>query len=719
MATPTRTRPQPQPEIGTGHRPDLLGLAALAVLPLLLAGAGLDVVPGGPFGWDVLFVLAGFLVTALLLGEWHRAGQVTLTAFYARCARRLLPTAVLVLAASVLLVLTCLPRSRWPEAGWDLLAAGLGVLNWRLAAQDAGVPVAPDATTGLLAQHWALGVGAQFLVFWPVLLAGVAVWAVRRDGRDPRRPLLYAAGLLVAGSLGWAVLGASPGAPAFFGTHTRAWEPALGAGLALLALRPVALPRWVAAVLGWGGLVAIAVAVLAFRPGPGAAGSAALLPALGAAAVILSRTGRTGTAGGGRPVEILASRPVRAAGQLCYGLYLWYWPLLAAAHARFGELPAVAGLAVLGGAVLLAALTRRHVETPLRTGLPAWSPAETLRIAALVPAAVMVGGLLLQLGVWPPRQVPPPSGTAAPVTVSPSPSAPAPARGAAVLRGSPSNDPAGAPVARVRSISPKPADAGADLPEVYRHNCFSGGPDGPARACVYGDRNSAFTVALAGDSHAASWVPALRGVAEAKGWRLITYLRPGCPFLDLPVADAATGRPDAACAKWYANVRAELTGPERPALLLTTGHRYPPSAGGRTLTGRAAENALVEGMRRTWAGLVADRVRTVVLRDTPVPGIDVPKCVSKNPERLTRCAPSRRTALAAGAGTAQAEAVRRLDDVPLIDLNGAICPTSRCAPVIGGVLVYRDARHLTASYAQSLSPRLGSALERVVGQSAP
>ncbi|MEO3821071.1 acyltransferase [Plantactinospora sp. B24E8] len=400
----TRTRPHAGTD--SGHRTDLLGLAALGALPLLLVAVGPDVVPGGPVGVDVLFVLVGFLVTATLLAEWNRAGQVGLTTFYARCARRLLPTAVLVLAGSALLVLTGLPRSRWPEAGWDLLTAGLGVLNWRLAAQDAGVPVAPDAAAGPLAQHWALGVAVQFLVLWPALLAAVAVWAVRREGRDPRRPLLYAAGLLTAGSFGWAVL-AAPGAPAFVGTHTRVWEPALGAGLAILALRPVGLSRRVATALGWGGLGAIVVAVLTLRPGPGSAGVAAVLPALGAAAVILARTCHTGTTtGDDRPVGFLASRPVRAAGRICYPLLLWYWPLLVAAHARFGDLPAVAAVAVLCGAVLLAVLTRRYVEAPLHAGLPAWSPVETLRIAALLPAAVVIGGLLLQLGVWPPRPTP-------------------------------------------------------------------------------------------------------------------------------------------------------------------------------------------------------------------------------------------------------------------------------------------------------------------------
>jgi len=720
---PTRTRHRSHPVAGTrsGHRTDLSGLAAVALLPLLVAAIIPGVLPGGAAGVDVLFVLSGFLVTSVLVSEWTRAGRITLLTCYARYARRLLPAAALVMAATGPLILTCLPRSSWPDAGWDLLTGGLAVLNWRRAAQDAAVPTVPDAAAGVLAHYWTLGVAGQVLLLWPPLLAGAAAWAFHRRHHDPRRAPLLVAGLLTAGSLAWAV-GAS-GAPAVFGTHTRLWELTLGGGLALVALRPVGLPRSVAAVLGWGGLAAVTATVFLHRPE--SAGLAALPPALGTAAIIVAATARTGPSGAGPagtpttgagPVRILATRPLRAVGRHCYPLYLWYWPLLVAAHARFGEVPVVAGLGVLGAAALLAVITHRYVEAPVRARVRGWSPAETLRTAALLPAAAVIGGLLLQLGVWPPRQ-PHPQPVAGTAPAAPTPS-PAPAPGAAALGRSPAESPAGRPVARVRSITPEPVDAGRDLPNVYRHNCFSTGPDAPARACVYGDRGSRFTVALAGDDQAANWVPALQAVAQAQGWRLITYLREDCPFLDVAVAGPGGGRLDA-CARWYANVRTELTRTERPQLLLTTSRRYPLTSGGKILSGDAAHKAFVAGMRRTWSGLVAARVATVVLRDTPVPGVDVAACVSANPTRLTRCATPRRTALDASAGAAQAEAVRTLTAVPLIDLNSAICPASRCAPVIGGVLVYRDTRHLTATYARTLAPRLASALERIRGETAP
>ncbi|MFY1669461.1 acyltransferase family protein [Plantactinospora sp. WMMB334] len=748
MATETRPRSRGKLAAPPGHRADLTGLRGLAIGSLLLGTAGPGVVPGGFVGVDIFLVLSGFLVTAALLGQWRRTGQLGLAGFLARRARRALPAGTLVLAASLLLALVCLPRDRWSATGWDVLAGAAHVLNWRLAGQG-GQAVTADGTAGLVAHLWVVGVAAQFVLVWAVLLTGVATWVLRR-GRLLASPLLIAAGVLVVGSFAWCVAhtGADP-ARAFLATTTRVWEPALGAALAVIGARLAGLPRRLGLPLGWAGLAALVTAVLTLRPGPAYPGYLALLPVLGTAAIIAggaagrpahsrntagtartagtagtARTagtagtasaahlaGTAGTAGPGLVHRMLGARPLRAAGAVSYPLYLWHWPLLVAARARFGDLHTAAEIGVLGGAVLLAVLTHRYVERPLRGGvLDGWSPWQVLRVGTLLPAAGVLGGLLFQLTAWPPDRPAPPPTALAPVAATATPSATAP--GAAALGDSPRSSRAGVPVDRVDSITPEPADADTDLPDVYRHRCFSAATGSEARACVYGDRSAPFTVALAGDTHAASWVPALQAVAEAKGWRLITYLRPKCPFLDVPVLVGDEAQQDA-CAEWYRNVRAELTGAERPGLLLTTGSLYRPTADGRALSGEAAHRALVDGMRRTWSALSAT-VPTVVLLDTPVLESAAARCVAANPKRLTRCATDREDALVASARATQIEALDDLPRVGAVDLTAAVCPARRCAPVIGGVLVYRDDRHLTATYARTLAPRLRSALDRVV-----
>jgi len=82
------------------HRKDIQGLRAVAVVLVALNHAGIPFLTGGYVGVDVFFVLSGFLITGILLSEAERNGHVSLTEFYARRARRILPAAVLTLVVT-------------------------------------------------------------------------------------------------------------------------------------------------------------------------------------------------------------------------------------------------------------------------------------------------------------------------------------------------------------------------------------------------------------------------------------------------------------------------------------------------------------------------------------------------------------------------------------------------------------------------------------------
>src|SRR6187551_161690 len=97
------TRPAPAPQPGRdslGHRPDIQGLRAVAVILVALTHAGVPLLTGGYVGVDVFFVLSGFLITGLLLAEAHKNGSISLIDFYVRRARRILPAAALTLLAT-------------------------------------------------------------------------------------------------------------------------------------------------------------------------------------------------------------------------------------------------------------------------------------------------------------------------------------------------------------------------------------------------------------------------------------------------------------------------------------------------------------------------------------------------------------------------------------------------------------------------------------------
>ncbi|MFV2102431.1 acyltransferase family protein [Micromonospora sp. LOL_024] len=683
------------------------GLRALAVVLVLIGHASQNLLPGGFVGVDVFFVISGFLITGLLVTELERTGRISLVAFYARRAKRLLPAALVVLTATLLLTFAFLPRTRWSTTGWDVVYSGLYAMNWRLAEQSVDY-LAVNRAPSALQHFWSLAVEEQFYLVWPLLLVAVA-WLVRHRLRTGH--LAVALTLVAVPSFAWSVwMTADESARAYFVTTTRMWELAVGGFIALFAHQFDRLHHLAAAGLAWLGLAAIITAAVMLRPETAFPGYAALGPTLGTAAVIAGglAAGRLG------PAALLDVRPVRAVGALSYSLYLWHWPLLVVAEARLGELTALSGAVVIALSVVPAILTYRLIENPIRRS-PAlsWRPARALQLGAACTGVAVLAGLAFQFTVWPPPSAPAPPALGAPAP-SGSPSggtAESRALGAAALGDNPAQSEAGQPVNQVATFIPDPLVAAQDGPDTQRDGCHQDMRGSEVKSCGYGDPDSGFTVALAGDSHAAQWLPALQQVATDRKWRLRTYTKSSCPYIKGAVA--LDSRRYDSCVEWNDKLRAALTGAERPDVLVVSTSFYLMIRDGRPVT-QDTRTVFADALRSTWAEIASAQVPVIVLRDTPYHSTDIAECVSANPGRLTRCASPRSEVLAAGGGPAHEAAATRNDNVHLVDLNEAICPQDRCAPVIGGVLVYRDNNHLTATYVRTLAPRLSTALDRLL-----
>ena len=159
------------------------GVRALAVAGVVLYHCGVKWVPGGLLGVDVFFVLSGFLITSLLLREVSGGGRVSLGAFWARRARRLLPALLLVLLA-VMLWAALDPALDIRSIRLDVASALGYAANWRFAFSGQGY-FAASSTPSPVLHLWSLGVEEQFYLCWPLLVAGVVAFT-RRHGR--RRP---------------------------------------------------------------------------------------------------------------------------------------------------------------------------------------------------------------------------------------------------------------------------------------------------------------------------------------------------------------------------------------------------------------------------------------------------------------------------------------------------------------------------------------------------
>ena len=653
---------------------------------MLLCHAGLPFFAGGYVGVDVFFVISGFLITRLLLGEVDRTGGISLRRFYARRAKRLLPLTAVLLAAVGVLSLLLLSPVRAVEVSGDIVSSALYTANWHFAAQSVNY-FAQDIEPSPVLHLWSLAIEEQFYVVWPSLLLAVT-WLWRRRGGSIRPVLWVTLAIVLVGSfaLGAKLTGEQPAA-AYFSTFGRAWELALGAALALMGA--VRIRRSAGAAIGWAGLAAIVYAAVAFDASTPFPGTAALLPTLGAAGLILGGASLYGQ-GRAAPAGLLSLPPVRYVGRISYSWYLWHWPALIFAAAVWGPLSIAAGIAVVAASWIPTAATHHLIEDPLRLSRAlARRPNRALAVGLTCMAVGVCAGVALRDAQ--------PSLTPAPL---------ADVKGAPALAEQPN------PQQHAEAVRPSPLRAAADRSRAYYDGCLVGISGTNSNKCLYGDPNGDRTLILFGDSHAMQYFPALEELAKTRHWRLLTLTKAECTPGEVQIRSMIAAREYSQCDAWREETlrRIEMGDPRTAIVVMSGDTAYVPyGSDGEELSGKAGAEAMEAGYLATLTRIHRAGLPTVVIRDTPVSASDVPGCVSEDLQHLESCAFTR---VRDRNREFDARAARAAPGGHLIDINGEICPGGLCRAVIGNALVYRDKSHLSATFARTLAPGIERRLKR-------
>ena len=675
---------------GRGFRPDIQGLRALAVGMVVIYHLYPSLLTGGFAGVDVFFVISGFLITGHLLREYHKTGQVALLDFWGRRAKRLVPAAALVLTVTWIASRLLLPATRLADTASQIRASALYYQNWQLA-WNAVDYLKSDSAASPVQHFWSLSVEEQFYLGWPllfILAALVALTARRTEQRRARghRVALLLAGGVVAGSLWYSVYytHANP-AGAYFVTTTRIWELGLGG---LLALLPAGLSQRVGrfGLLGWAGLGLVIASAFALSGTTAFPGYLALLPAGGAALLILggSAAGRFG------PHRLTSARPMVFIGGISYSLYLWHWPLIVFYTARSGRaVGALTGLAIVVVAVALSWLTKVWVEDKVRTASllsgHGWRSVSTA-LAAVVPVVLVSVYIAAEPGPW--------NGHLGPNYP-----------GAAVLASKVTKG-------EVKPAPVLPPPTEIKLPTYWQQGCLGGESSATPKECVYGDTSDpVLTVALVGDSIAGDWFTPLQQIAVQRHWKLVTELHSVCPLSAAMLVTPSTGGPYTACHAWGAAVVHDLETKIKPDVVITS--EIPGLATVRHPAGGAAAQADIGvGMAQYWKQLEGHGISVVAIKESPTMGLNVPECVTDNPTSPKKCAVLKSKAIAPDLPTVYATQAAA-GTVPLIDMNSLICGRVKCPAVVGNVLVYQDSHHLTSTYALTTAPYLEKRLLKV------
>lgn len=644
------------------RRGDVQGLRAIAILTVVAFHAFPGFAPGGYVGVDVFFVISGFLITGILLREHARSGRISLSRFYARRVRRLMPAMLLVTIVTLIVASFRLDPVALARTFGDAAWATLSLANLHFSASPAGDYFA-NASPSPFLHFWSLSVEEQFYLFMPLLL--IAVLLLRRSWAVPALIATVFAGSLVASI----VLTAEANRGAYYSLGTRAFELAIGGALAWTIGRSLTVrtPQWTRPLAFALGIGAIATATWAFSRETPFPGVAALLPTIGTAAVIWSGTG-------GSPGSIgrLLDNPVaRYIGDISFSLYLWHWPLLVLQPSQFrGD--AWMQLVLVAAAFGLAALTYRFIEKPFQYLRPQARPVRILVLG--LPSAVAVAAIAFVLATSPTAigRVPP-----------------LPAQYETLASG-----PGGMPQGIPENVSPALVDISYDLQDVY-FDCYRE----PLTICTSGDRGSDTSILLTGDSFAGMWYPAFEQSAFEHGWRLEFISKAGCPLVVSPDPTPDSGRQWVDCVGWQ---RAALESARTlaPDVIVWTNSMI--GLGGESA--RGWEDGALKMLQE-----LARVAPVIVIGATPGFPATSEACLGMNLSDPSACnVPIERAVPQEGRDIA-----KRISDgsgAALIDLTGILCANDECPMIADNVLMYRDAGHISDTYARHFAKVFGDVL---------
>lgn len=648
-------------------RLEIQGLRALAVVAVLIFHIWPSSLSGGYIGVDVFFVISGYLITALLLRELQSTGTISLTNFYARRIRRLLPAATLVIVVVAMLT-PVMPSITWESVSVDIVASIFYVQNWWLASQAVDY-LAEGNAPGMLQHYWSLSVEEQYYIIWPLLIVIVStlLFKCKRFINASIAGLIVLIAIL---SFGYSIyLSHARPELAYFSTFTRIWELAIGGILAVFALKLNSIPNAVKASLTFSGLLLILIACLTFDTSTVFPGYSALLPTIGAAMVIIG--GKTDYKLSG--YHFLSLKPMQYIGNISYSLYLWHWPIIVLVHQFYSEISLLTGLAIIVVAIVLSHLTKVFVEDKYRYAGQKGSK-------AVFPLGITFGSFALCIVaasmIWLSSDIDP----SKPESLS--------IQDLKILLEQQYNPD--------KPTVPSLENARKDNPDVYKFKCHVDQISAEPLSCEFGDKGAPYTVALVGDSHAAHWLPSLQQLLnDKKDWRIITFTKSACTFNGQPVSKGENNYPS--CTVWNKNVMSQLKqiSPDIVVTSQSSGHR---ALGAEN--NKHSHRLLADGLLSHWSELDQLGINVVVIRDTPWMKVDVPKCLSSVGTSIASCSTAVEDSVR---NDSILVAMESKPNVTFLDFNEKLCGDDICSPVHGQVLIWRDRHHLTVTYARTLA----------------
>ncbi len=619
----------------------------------------------GFVGVDIFFVLSGFLITGILVRELDETGGIDLLRFWSRRIRRLLPAGSVVIAAVLGFSWTFSSPLSWKQTSDTARSAVLYYSNYYFAGEESDY-FGSDTEGNPLLHFWSLSVEEQYYLVWPLLFAGIGLWAARSKSTKSASILVGAIAAVIIASFAHSyMLSDSGSSSAYYLTTSRAWEFAVGALAAVLTRKKpnqlAASVRSASAIVGLA-VIAISLVALDFAPFPAPAG---VLPVAGTLLFLWAAVPNETVLG-----RLMALPPVQYIGRLSYSWYLWHWPFLVLGQQYLQSTSPTTRVGLVGASLLAAIATHHLVENPLRYSTQLRSK----------PRSYAFGLLTIVLGFG----------------------------GAFALTS-----------AAEASLTEPDLAALQELREPWYNEatqdfaCATSDVERLRQRCTFGATDSPVSVLLLGDSNAEHWLPTLTTLGEQNNFSVTLRVRGGCPAPSV----VGTGTIDPALCSELQDATASMVSELDPDLIVISNTaNYVDD-----MVGDGGASLSDEGRKDLWidkTGSLLDEIdQYPIIWIKPIPTFDydpVDCLATKADSECTNpIGPATNSAVRQGTWTEEALQTRSSDSIITFDPLATLCNETDCPLVVDGVYVYRDSTHLSAPMADYFAPLLGPHIDEL------
>lgn len=662
---------------------EIQGLRAVAVLLVLAYHIQPSLVSGGYIGVDVFFVISGFIITKLLFEEVKSNNNVQLLRFFSRRIFRLLPSALIVLIF-VALLLPLIPMANWDVTAYQLVASVFYVQNWYMA-WGAIDYLGGDVYESPLKHFWTLSVEEQFYIFWPLIMALVA-FVTYRFKRSYFVTIIFVTLALILASACYSYWYTqyNPNS-AYFSTLTRAWQFLLGAACAvLIAEKQWTINKIAAQGLCAVGLVLIAYSAFSFSGSTIFPGVSAWVPSLGAVFVLFSAAARSAHSELGVFSALLANSAAVFIGRISYSLYLWHWPIIFLCFSLFKvDITLLSALAVSLLSILISSLTTLFFEEPLRKwGTHASRPRSVAFSVPLISFTLVTmiafSSIVIVYGKQP--------GMIRETNIQ--------------QKSLPDFDSS----VKIDDLVPHPLAARQDNPVIYGRKCHQNQNGVEPEFCDFGNENASKLIVLSGDSHAASFMPALERLVQRNNeYRLRVVTKSSCSLTT--TKRGSYEKEYTSCTEWNKRLLERLIS-WKPDMVITTQMQRGSAYGAKN--GADNTRLITDGLVSLWKMLQENGIRVVAVADVPRHSVDIPECLTAPGASLESCSSKRDDVFVHPDILENAAAMA---GATFLDFSHVFCDDVKCPPNRGRLLMWRDRHHLTQTFSSLLSQQFADALD--------